>query len=154
MKKIYDVVKVAITAIALGETIASYYKNKEFRTKLNSAEGFDKAKVIFNNLLDINRKFFTEVLSFDYKIKYNEFKTNIESKINELNSRIDDIKSNINSYSEEKIKPILNDIYTKVNQFKEMIEDEVISLNERYKLEEKLNVLKDKISDLKSKIKK
>jgi len=154
MKKLCKVVKVTVVAVALGETVASYYKDESFRRKLKNAKGFDKCKTVFNNLFDVNKKFFTEMSSVDYNLQYNELKSKIETNINEFNEKLDDIKSNINDYNEETVKPNLNDMYVKVNEFREKIEDEVISLNEKYKLEEKLEMVKEKISDIKSKMKK
>ena len=154
MKKICNTVKIAVIAVALGETIDSYYKDENFRTKLKKAKGFDKFRIVFDNLIDVNKKFFTEVSSVDYNTRYNELKSNIETNINEFNEKLEDIKSNINDYNEENIKPTLNDMYVKVNEFREKIEDEVVSLSEKYKLEEKLEMVKEKISDIKSKIRK
>ena len=154
MKKMYNTVKVAFVAVALGETIDSYYKDENFRAKLKNAKGFDKCRTVFNNLIDVNKKFFTEVSSVDYNARYNELKSKIETNINEFNEKLEDIKSNINDYNEENIKPTLNDMYTKINEFREKLEDEVVSLNEKYKFEEKLEMVKEKISDIKSKIRK
>ncbi len=149
-----NMVKITVAAIAIGETIGSYYKSNDFRVKLNSSKGFDKVRVVFNNLLDVNKKFFTEASSVDYNARYNDLKLNLEYKINDINLKIDNIKENINDYSEEKLKPTLNDMYIKANEFREKLEDEAVGLNERYKLEEKLDIVKEKISDLKSKMKK
>lgn len=154
MKKLCNIVKVWVVAVAFGETVASYYKDKGFKTKLDDAKGFDKCRVVFNNLLDVNKKFFTEVSSVDYNTKYSEVKSNIEHQIDEFNKKLDNIKLNINDYKEEKISPVLEDIYVKATKFKERIETEVVDLKDKYDLDWKLNNVKEKVSNLKEKIQK
>lgn len=154
MKKICNFVKIWVIWTLLGETVASYYKDKEFKEKFDNAKGFDKIKVIFNNLIDVNKKFFTELSSVDYNLKYNEFKSKVEENIDHFNKKLDDIKENISNYKEEKISPVLEDIYNKANEFKEKIENEAINLSEKYKLEEKLTEVKEKISKIKENLNK
>jgi len=154
MKNIYSTLKFWIIAIAFGETITSYYKDKDFKTKLDNSEGFDKIKILFDNLFDINKKFIRELSSFDYNLKYNKIKDNIEKSLNEFNEKLDQIKENINNYKEEKISPVLEDIYAKANELKGKIQYETENLNEKYKLAEKLDTIKDKIANLSKKMKK
>lgn len=154
MKKICNFIKVWIIWTIIGETIASYYKDKDFKEKFDNAKGFDKCKAVFNNLISLNKKLFTEVSSVNYTEKYNAFKENIEGHIDEFNKKLDEIKENMDEYKEEKLSPVLEEIYNKANEVKTKIENEVMDFNERYDLEWKLEIIKEKVSDIKSKIKK
>ena len=56
LKNLLKTVKFTVVAVAIWETIASYYKDEDFRKSLQQAKGFDKCKVVFNNLIDVNKK--------------------------------------------------------------------------------------------------
>lgn len=154
MKKICSIVKVAAISIVIGETIASYYKNNDFKSKLEKSKWFDKCRTIFDNLLEINKRFFTEVSSFDYDSKYKEFKTFAEEKYSELNTNLDEIKKNLWNFNQEKLTPILKDLNDKATDLRKKAETEITSLSDKLELERKFDAVKSKIEDIRKKIQK
>jgi t-SNARE complex subunit (syntaxin) len=154
MKKLVNFVKWSALAIALGETIASYYKDEKFRKNLETAKGFDKCRVIFNNLIDVNKKFFTEVKWIDFESTYNDAKSFIEDKIAKINLKADEILSHINEFNDWKIKPILKDLEKKSNDLKNQLKSQINDISEKVKLEEKVKMIESKIDQIKEKFSK
>jgi DNA anti-recombination protein RmuC len=140
--------KVGLLAFVAGQVAALFYKDKEFRQKFESAQGFDKCKVLFNELLELNKKLFLDAKSVDYSQKLEEVKSRFEQEINKLQQKIEEIKQNYNQFSQEKLQPILTDLKQKAEQLKEQVDNQVISIKEKYQLEEKLASVMEKIKSL------
>lgn len=154
MKKLCRIVKATAIGVLIWQTIASYYKNDEFKNKLNKSKGFDKFRAIFENLLDVNKKFFTEVSALDYDSKYKEFKSYAEKKYSEINIKVDEIRKNIWDFTQEKVNPILKELSEKANDLKIKAETEITSLSDRLEIERKFDAIKSKIEEIRQKIKK
>ncbi len=155
MKKICKFVRLWIWALALWETVASYYKDENFRKNIDEAKWFNKCKVIFNNLVDINSNLFSDVKEIDYKTKYNkykdiadtkysEYKEIVDSKINDINEKIDFLKTEWDKLNQDKLQPLLNDVQTKYNEIIDIVWTQKEELLEKYgpeleKIQEKIN---------------
>jgi len=132
MKKICKFVKLWVWALVLGETIASYYKDEKFKNNLHQAKWFDKCKVIFNNLVDVNKKFFSDVKSVDYDNIKKEYKDLLDIKIEYINEKIDYIKKEWKKLNQDKIQPLLDDIQTKYSEIIDIVWKEKDELLEKY----------------------
>ena len=159
MKKICNLVRLWIGALALWETIASYYKDQSFRENLQNAKGFEKCKVILNNLIDVNKNLISDVKTVDYNSIKNEYKEILDSKIAYVNKKIDYLKTEWDKLNQDKLQPLLNDIQTKYNEVVGIVWTKKEALLEKYgpeleKLQTKLNESVDKIKDKIAEIKK
>ena len=152
MKKICNTIKLIAGAVAIWQTIASYYKDEKFKNNLEQAKGFDKVKVMFNNLIDLNKKFFTEVKEVDYKWYYNEYKDILVQKTDLVKEKIENIKEQAQQIRDDKVLPILEDLQQKAENIKSQIEDKVVDIKEKAKLEEKLEQIKEKAEQVKNEV--
>jgi len=148
MKNICKYIKLTVCAVAIGETIASYYKDEDFRKKVNEANGFDKCKLIFDNLIDLNKRFFIDVKSVDYK-------SMLDSKINYIDEKLDFLKKEADRLNSEKIQPILSDIMKKYSEITDIVIEKKEELPKKYlpKINELLEKINNTISEFKWKIK-
>ena len=154
MKKVLKTLQLLVVATAIWETVASYYKDEKFKEKLGKAEWFDKLKVIFNNLVDVNKGFLEKVKLVDYKGTYIEYKDYAESKLNDINIKLDELKQKLVSAKDEKILPFVKELEGKLNEYKKEIEEKVEDVKEKIKLEEKIKIVKSKIEEVKGKFQK
>jgi len=150
--KICKFIKIWIAGIVIGETIASYYKDEKFRNKLNEAKWFDKCKVIFNNLIDVNKSFFETVKTTDYNALAGKYKSIFQEKVNMVWEKLEVLKQEVEKLNDEKLKPVLEDLTEKYNEIKEILENKKTKLINKHehklrKIEEKINEIKDKINE-------
>jgi len=165
MKKICKIVKFAVIATAIGETIASYQKDEKFRENLSNAKGLDKLKIVFSNLVEVNKNFFEQAKQIDYKWKYEQAKQvvwekveNISSvlweKLDILNEKVDFYKEKALDLKKEKLDPVLEELSEKAENLKKQIEEKVDNVKEKVKFEEKLEKVKKEINEIKEKFSK
>ena len=150
LKNVCKYVRLAAVAVALWETVASYYKDKNFKESLDSAKGFDKCKVIFNNLIDVNKKFFSDAKSVDYNAYVEEYKDLLNDKLVLVWEKIDLLKEQATNIQDEKIKPVLDDLTKKYEELQALAKDKKSEFVEKYAdkiefVEEQVNKLKEKI---------
>ncbi len=142
-------IKLGLLAFLAGQVATLFYKDKTFKEKFDNAQGFDKCKVLFNELLEINKRLFLDAKSVDYSGKLEEIKSKFDTEITKLQQRIEEIKQNYNQFNEAKLKPILEELKQKAESLKIQLENQVDSLKEKYQLEEKLDEIMQKIKSLK-----
>lgn len=145
MKKL----KFGIGLFLAGQLAALFYKDKSFKDKLKEASWMDKLKVMFNWLVDLNKKLFKDISEYDYEWKMHEINSYISDEKEELEWKIDDLKKKLQSLNKDKLQPMLWDIEKKANSFKKVIEETIEDLNDKYDLEEKLSKVMKKIEELK-----
>ena len=151
MKKVCKLVKLTVVAVAIWQTIASYYKDKKFKEEFDTTKWFDKFKVIFNNLFDLNKRFFAQIKDIDLQQTYNDAKNFIEDNLAKINLKIDELKENLNNLKEDKLIPLLKDLEEKSEEFKEQIKSNIDDISEKIKLEEKVKIIEEKIKEMKKK---
>lgn len=156
MKNLYKFVRLWIWALALWETIASYYKDEKFKKDIEKAKWFNKCKVIFDNLIDVNKNLFSDVKSVDYDNLKKEYKELLDSKIVYINEKIDYIKNEWDKLNQEKLQPLLNDVQTKYNEIIDIVWTQKEELLEKYgpELEKLQKNINQSIEDVKWKVEK
>ena len=156
MKNLYKFVRLWIWALALWETIASYYKDEKFKKDIEKAKWFNKCKVIFDNLIDVNKNLFSDVKSVDYDNLKKEYKELLDSKIVYINEKIDYIKNEWDKLNQEKLQPLLNDVQTKYNEIIDIVWTQKEELLEKYgpELEKLQKNINKSIEDVKWKVEK
>jgi gas vesicle protein len=151
LKNLCKTVRLVVAAVAVGETIASYYKDENFRKSLNEAKGFDKCKVIFNNLVDVNKRFFTEVKSVDYNSLAEKYKQLFQDKVNFVGSKLEEVKKEVEKLHDEKLKPVVEELTEKYEELKKVALEKKDELSEKY--QDKLELIEEKINEVKKQIK-
>ncbi len=151
-KNLFKTIKVFAIGVIIGETIVSYYKDEKFRDSFNNAKGFDKCKVLFNNLLEVNKKLFEEVKEVDYKKIVNNYKELLDSKVSDLWEKITELKTEVSKLHEEKLKPVIDELSYKYNELQEAVLSKKDVLVEDY--QEKIKFLENKVNEVKNQIKK
>jgi len=156
MKNLYKFVRLWIWALALWETIASYYKDEKFKKDIEKAKWFNKCKVIFDNLINVNKNLFSDVKSVDYDNLKKEYKELLDSKIVYINEKIDYIKNEWDKLNQEKLQPLLNDVQTKYNEIIDIVWTQKEELLEKYgpELEKLQKNINQSIEDVKWKVEK
>ncbi len=147
-------IKYWILWILIWETIALLYKDKELIKKLENKDWFDAIKIIFNDIVDLNKKLFFDVKTYDYDSKINEVKSIIDMEREKLEKKVDDIKDKANKLNNEQIHPLIEEFEEKAQDLMKYAKDTIHDLNERYHLENKIEIVKWKILELKNRLKK
>ena len=143
LKNLLKTAKLAAVAVVIGETVASYYKDEKFRKSLNEAKGFDKCKVIFNNLVDVNKRFFTEVQSVDYNSLAEKYKQLFQEKIDFVGYKLEETKKEVEKLHDEKLKPVVEELVEKYEEIKKVALEKKDKLTEKY--QDKLDFIEKKI---------
>ena len=143
LKNLLKTAKLAAAAVVIGETVASYYKDEKFRKSLNEAKGFDKCKVIFNNLVDVNKRFFTEVQSVDYNSLAEKYKQLFQEKIDFVGYKLEETKKEVEKLHDEKLKPVVEELVEKYEEIKKVALEKKDKLTEKY--QDKLDFIEKKI---------
>ena len=149
MKKL---LKIGLVSFVLGELITGYYKDEKFRQDCKNAKGFDKCKVAFNYLLDLNKQIFSDAKEVDYKWIVENYKKILDEKLNIVGSKIEELKQQIEQLHEDKLKPVLEDVVKKYEELQKIAKEKKEEFAEKYGPE--LKKLEDKIDELKNKLKK
>jgi len=154
MKRMCNWIGLWIWAIALWETIASYYKDKEFKNKLDSAKWFNKCKIIFKNIIDINTSFYTDVNTIDYSQKIDQYKKILNKRIDDLNERINYLKNEWEKLNQDKVQPLIKDIQDKYNEIANIVWEQKDELLNKYwsTIEELQKKVTDTVENIKWKI--
>ncbi len=149
MKKL----KIAAGAFIVWQVATLFYKDESFRKRFNEVDGFEKAKVLFNNLLDLNKKIFFDIKEYDYQWKSNEIRQMINIEISRAEEKLNELKNSADKINKEKVQPIIEDLEDKSEYIKNSISESYNDLNEKYDLETKYEQLKEKVNELRKKIK-
>lgn len=146
MKKI----KFGLSLFFAGQLAALFYKDKAFKDKFKEAKGLDKFKILFDWLIDLNKKLIKDVKEFNYEWKIEEINSMIADEKDEIEEKIEDIRIKLNTLNKEKIKPIIEEIEKKAKWFTTLIEEKIEDINEKYALQEKLKKVMKKIEEIKN----
>ena len=145
-------IKIWALSFLAWQIVTLFYKDEEFKNSFKNAKWIEKCKVLFNSLKQLNGKLINDLLSIDYQEKVNDFTKVFEEKRKILEEKLNEIRENINQYKQEKLDVILADLQQKADELKSEINSQIVSLNEKLKLEEKVKKIVEKIEEIKSKI--
>lgn len=146
MKKL----KFGLSLFFAGQLAALFYKDKPFKDKFKEAKWLDKFKILFDWLLDLNKKLIKDVKEFDYEWKLDELNNMISCEKSEIEEKIEDMRIKLTTLNKEKIQPIIEEIEKKAKWFKKLIEEKIEDINDKYELQEKLNKVMKKIEEIKN----
>ncbi|MEF2175837.1 MAG: hypothetical protein V3575_05170 [Candidatus Absconditabacteria bacterium] len=156
-------IKLAIGAFILGQLTVMLYKDESIKGKFERAKGFDKLKVIFHGLVDFNKSFFTDLKEYNYEDRVEELTNYYNIEKGKLESKIEEIKNKLGVINKDKIQPTINDLEEKIEDFKVKLETQVEEINNKYKVDKKIekikgefekgvDMIKDKIEKMKKDI--
>ncbi len=143
--------KIWMLSFLAWEVVALFYKDEDFNNKFKNAKWFDKCRILFSSLLDLNKKLFFDIKSVDYKSKVDNLISRIESERRKLEEKVDFIISNIDSFKKEKLDKLVEELNNKLDSLKDQVVMKVDDIKAKYDLENKISSLKDKIEKIKSK---
>ncbi len=139
------ILKIWIASFLLGQATALFYKNKNFREKFNKVNWFDKCKVLFDELLDLNKNIFFDLKEVDYKNEYETVKFKLEEKFKDIENKYNQLKEELKEIWQEKVKPKLEELQEKVL----VLKAEINKLNSKYDISNKIeNILSKLRKDL------
>jgi hypothetical protein len=90
----------------------------------------------------LNKKLFFDVKTYDYDSKINEVKSIIDMEREKLEKKVDDIKDKANKLNNEQIHPLIEEFEEKAQDLMKYAKDTIHDLNERYHLENKIEIVK------------
>ncbi len=154
IKNSYKSMKLFVFAVAVGETIASYYKNEEFKKLFDNAKWFDKCKVVFNNLVEINGNFLKKMKNIDYNTHVDKYKNMLEDELEVVKSKLDDVKEQAGLLKDNTFKPVIDELNKKYEEIRESVLEKhsYIKDNAIEKIDEILDKYQDKIEWIDKKI--
>ncbi len=122
MKNINKKIKALIVGALIGEAIALYYKDEKFKKKLNkSKDWMEKLKTAFNEIIQLNTRFWQDVSSYDYKWEFDQLKEKYLNQLESLNEKIEELKSQIDSLTQQKLKEKLEVLKSQFEQIKQWV---------------------------------
>ncbi len=141
--------KLLAWAFVAGQIATMFYKDKNFRDKFNQVDWFEKVKTLVNSLVDLNKKIFFDIKEYDYETKFNEFKSYFDAERSKIESKIDEIKSQVGKINDEKLQPMIQDIYDEAMRLKEKVVENAEYLDDKYEIKDKANKLVEKAKNIK-----
>lgn len=116
-----------------------FKKDKPFRAKMKKVTGFEKGRLMLDELFEFNKELVEDVASVDYQAELSEFKENAAAELDKLHKNLTELKEKITTMSEKKIHDIVHDAEKKVQAIKKKIQETFEDVNERFDLEGKVN---------------
>lgn len=158
-------IKFWIIGLLLGQTLTLLYKDKALRDKLSKNDWFEKIKILVNELVDLNKRIFFDIKSYDYEWKTNEVKAIINMEIKKIEKKIHELKKKASKLNKTQIQPLIAEFEQKASEYsqkayelKDHLNSTIKDLNEKYQIEEKIENIKESaeqfIESLKAKISK
>lgn len=141
-----------VAAFVLWQVATLFYKDKWFKDKISEAKWTDKLKLVFDELVELNKKMFNDIKDYDYSAKVEDFKSFFETEKQNIENKIKELSEKFNDLNETQVKPFIQDIEARVQALTQIVSEKVSDVNEKYKLEEKISLLKDKINEIKNKV--
>ncbi|UFX83326.1 hypothetical protein [Candidatus Absconditicoccus praedator] len=145
--------KFFIGAFLVGQIATLFYKDQNFKKKFNEVEGLEKVKLLFNNVVDLNKKIFFDIKEFDYEGTYYELKDILNNEISKADEKIKQLKDKADEINKEKIIPVLEELEKKADYVQNKLYASYHDLDDKYDLESKYYQLKEKIEEIRNKVK-
>jgi len=113
--------KLFLSGIIVGELIVLFTKDEKFRENFTNAKGIEKCKVVFNNLVDLNKSLIVSILNKGNK----EFLTaKLTEKLNDLQSQLLKVKEQLsNSLDKENLKELVNALQEKIQKITSQLKE-------------------------------
>lgn len=143
-----------IWGILAGEILTLFYKDNSFKKKYTLAKWPDKVKVLFKNIVELNKKIFFDIKEYDYEWKFNEFKDFYEKESKILEKKIKELTEQAKTLNKEKIDEITQNLKVKIQNLKEMAEESIDDVMEKYAFQEKIDEMIAKIKEIEKNIEK
>lgn len=145
--------KFFIWAFLVGQIATLFYKDQNFKKKFNEVEWLEKVKLLFNNVVDLNKKIFFDIKEFDYEWTYYELKDILNNEISKADEKIKQLKDKADEINKEKIIPVLEELEKKADYVQNKLYASYHDLDDKYDLESKYYQLKEKIEEIRNKVK-
>jgi uncharacterized protein YicC (UPF0701 family) len=135
-----------IIGLLAGQAIGLFASKPALKKKLATAEGADKVKVVFDELVDFNKWLITS-------IDLTKLKADLAFRVEHLQEEIEQLTTQWSDLSQEKIQQWIGYLKTTTDELKNDVGEYVQDLDEKHQLTTKLTKLKDHITDLQTKVK-
>lgn len=146
MKKI----KLLVWVFVAWQIATMFCKDEKFKKKYNESVSFDKVKVVFSSLIDLNKNIFFKIKDIDYEAKFKLFKKTFDKERIYLESKIEELRMQLDNKNEEILKPKIKDLEDKVLEFRDKAYENAIDIDKKYWLREKSEELIEKVRNLKN----
>lgn len=122
-----------ILGVLIGELIALFSSNQKMKAKLKKTEGRSKVGVVFDELVEMNKKLIDEARELDYKKAYEETEHFVKDQFEDFEKKLDSAKEtmvkkwgeamkeigeHLNGYAKEMKKNILKGIISMASEDK------------------------------------
>lgn len=128
-----------------GQAVALFASKPALRKKFTTAQGSDKLKLVFDELVTLNKGLIES-------IDLTKLKGDLAFRIEHLQEDINQLTTQWSTLSKEKIQQWIAYLKTNTDQLKTDVWNYVQDLDEKHQLTEKLTTLKNHITELQTKI--
>lgn len=134
-----------IAGLLVWQALGLFASKPSLKKKLATAEGTDKVKVVFDELVNFN-KWLIE------SIDLTKVKSDIAFRVEHLQDEVSQLTNQWSWLNQDKINQWISYLKVTTEQLKSDVGTYVQDLDEKHQLGEKLTKLKDHISELQSKL--
>lgn len=153
-------IKWGIVGFALWQAAVLWYKDKNLQKKVAKAPTFgQKAKAFFDGRVGTNKEMLEDAKHFDYEGTWEDVKAffqkevkMLETKLEELETKVAEWKEKANTAAHNKAEEISATVQTHLDSLQEKLKGRRDDINEKYQVEEKVNVLKKQYEKLKDQL--
>lgn len=153
-------IKWGIVGFALGQAAVLWYKDKNLQKKVAKAPTFgQKAKAFFDGRVGTNKEMIEDAKHFDYEGTREEVKTffqkevkMLEKKLEELENKVAERKDKANTAAHQKAEELSTLVQDHLDNLQEKLKGRWDDINEKYQVEEKVNILKKQYEKLKNQL--
>ncbi len=140
-------VKFLVWAFLAWQIATIFYKDESFREKFKNAEWLDKAKVLFDSVLDLNKKIFFDIKDYDYETKIQDIKEYFEHERQKLEEKFEYIKWQADKINQEKLKPMIKQLESDANYLKDKLVENAEYIDDKYEITDKVDKTIKKIKE-------
>lgn len=143
-----------IAAFFFGQILALWHKDRSFKSKLQSATGRQKVKVLFEGLFNFNKRLVVDAKNTDVQANFRELRDFIISEKDRLTDEIAELKESLPTLAHDKATEVFAWLNEQADELKQRLIDFTHEIDEKYHLTTLVEKLKEDIKELSSGVEK
>lgn len=153
-KAIMKTIKYFLGWILVWQIVTLFFKDKKLTDKIYWAWNlFDWFKILFNEIVDLNKNIFIETKKINFEKNYFEIKEFILKEKEKIEESINQIKSQLWELNENQFKPLVEKVEANYEEYKKKIIEKYDYLKDRVDFDEICDIINHKIKSLKENFK-
>ena len=152
MKNLGNKLKALAIGALIGEAVALYYRDDKFKKKLSKSKDWvEKLKTAFNEVVELNMRFWKDVSAYDYKAEFEQLKEKYMAQLESLNVKIEELKNQLDSLTQQKLADKLDFLKEQFEQIKQNIFENSANIADMEALKKLMSKIQRSLTNLSKK---